>query len=217
MLSYFRDVTRFGYHHGSALAVVLMPYFVLIAVVRVTSTFMAEQSPLWHGFYLSVLLAVYPLYMGRLIKYMAWVAGPPGETPESLRISATDWRRLFLVNLIITGLVSCGLLLFIIPGLYLAARFAFAEFVTTLRTQLPLAALETSWRETGAHMAVLFQGAFLIMGTSTVLEILVLPSAQASLSMQIALGLVGEGISIAGSLVLAVFFFRIYCLGDSRR
>lgn len=216
MLSFFRDVARFGYNHSRSLTVVLAPYLILIALFKAVSIVMAEQQPLWHGFYLSVLLAIYPLYMGRLIRYMAWAAGPSNETPKSIAMNAADWRRLFLTNLIITALVSCGLLLFLVPGIYLAARFAFAEFITILRGDAPTTALEKSWREAGPHMWVLFLGTFIILGTSTVLEILTLPDPDTTLSVRVLVGLFGEFISISGALVLAVFFFRIYCLKSPR-
>jgi hypothetical protein len=214
MLPLFRDVARFGYHHGSTVLALILPYVAVLFLLRSLLVIYGQENPMWRAAYLSLLLAVYPFYVGRVIKYLAWLAGPTQETPTRLSITSDEWRRLFLVNLLVTIMVSGGLLLLLLPGIYLAARFAFAEFIALLRGEGVMASLEKSWLETAPHAWPLFFGALFIWSIATLLEITLQSGAATSVVVQLIKGLGAETVSIVSTLFFTTFFFRIYCLKD---
>lgn len=210
LLSVFRDIGRFAYNHGLMVALLIFPYAAVVVAARLAASAWGAEQPAWDWLHFSLLLAMYPLYMGRLIKYLAWLI-QPAEAPRELDINAQEWRRLFLVNLLITLAVYCGLALLVLPGLYLAARFAFAEFVALLRREGPVNSIELSWTETSTQAWLLFLGTLVVFACRISLMLLLNVEPEAPLMLRLGLGLLDELISILYSLILTVLFFHIYC------
>lgn len=217
MLALFRDIARFGYNHATVLAGLLLPYAIVLIAAKLMALSWGSRQPLWHGFYFSLLLAVYPFYLGRVIKYLASCAGPAAEVPKEFSINAREWRSLLVVYLLVTLLVGCGLLFLLLPGVYLAARFAFAQFIALLRVEPPVVSLEKSWRETEPHAWSLFFGTLIIFGFAMLLGMPFAPDPDDSIVARLADGLVSEVIWLLNMLILNVFFFRVYCLSKHRK
>jgi len=68
----------------------------------------------------------------------------------------------FILSLLIGILAGLGLLMFILPGIFLLAKFAFAEFDLLLNGSNPLDALKNSWQQTSGHTATLLSGYLII-------------------------------------------------------
>ncbi len=113
------------------------------------------------------------------------------------RVAVARAPALFVATVVAGLLVGFGLLLLVIPGIYLAVKFVLAGPAIVADEQGPFEGLRTSWRQTDGQF-------------STVLLLLVLSGI--SFILVALLPLVGELLAVAGvlpvvSLALAALYF----------
>jgi hypothetical protein len=94
-------------------------------------------------------LLIYPIYTAALILLMAKRARRQQPNNKDLLSSALKiWQPFFIVHVMAAGLAAFGLMLFIIPGIYVAVRLSFAEFYLTLENIKPIEAIQKSFQAT---------------------------------------------------------------------
>lgn len=129
-----------------------LPWLLVVAVVEnlIISTGDPSQGlgPLFLLAWVFKLL-IYPIYTAALILLMAKRARRQQPKNKELLSSALKiWQPFFIVNVMRAGLTALGLMLFIIPGIYVAVRLAFAEFYLTLENIKPVEAIQKSFQST---------------------------------------------------------------------
>ncbi|PTQ70875.1 hypothetical protein [Pseudomonas sp. GV071] len=105
-----------------------------------------------------ITLAVYPLYTGALIIFMA--ARSSGENPllaNVLALTLRMWPRFAVLTALTNLLFLLGARLMLLPGIYVLVKLAFAEYLLVLRGTSPLLAMRDSFSMTnGQFLRVLF-------------------------------------------------------------
>lgn len=108
-------------------------------------------------------LALYPIYTAGLIFYIASVITDKKiDVKTSLLLGIKNWGQLLTLIIILDLLVTVGLLLLIVPGIYLAVRYFFSEIELLLNNQRPIKAMEQSWALSKAHFSTIFRGLIVI-------------------------------------------------------
>ena len=165
--------------------------------------------------YLSVFSGVHTFLMCRLIKFMASVVSGGGY---DLSVSLTMWLRLFVVYLLYSGAVIVGSFALIIPGIYLAARYGFAEFEVVLNGKSPFASMADSWRQTknkGITIKLML-ATVMIAGGQLLINIPINYIGELSETLDVIARMMSELISSVAMLFMSIVFFRVYVLGSEQ-
>ncbi|MGL6312424.1 hypothetical protein [Vibrio sp. WXL103] len=164
------DCLYFFVANFSAIFKLFGPFIMVTALVGPMAelSFTLPEYSAWnYVFYLIIVGSIKIYLMAQLIKLLAsLVSGQSIEPSVSLGL----WFRLFVTYTILGIAVVSGLFVFIIPGIYLAARYAFADFEVVLNNQRPLAALEESWADSKESTAILMLLTGLIWGSQLVIS-----------------------------------------------
>lgn len=153
---------------------------------------------------------LYPVYTIALILLMARRAQQ--ERPANAQLISEALGRylpFLLLSIIGMGMVWCGFLLFILPGVWLAVRLSFAEFFLVLDRLDPREALVQSFRTTRRHFWLILTALALFALPIFILTMLVgnlLRAAQSGAVLNI---IADAGISFL-SLFMHVVLFRIF-------
>lgn len=162
--SLLKDTFGFFSRHLTAICQLVLPCLIPLNLLYAFAGSMS--SDLNQVFWLTTILGllVYPLYQGALIVYMtAFIAGKTLTRAECYRASLRYWRPLFLLSVMTSLAFAVGLFAFILPGLYIVARLAFAEFYCVLEGQEALASMHKSWQETKDKLWLILSGGITIM------------------------------------------------------
>lgn len=161
-VSILRDAWYFYHRHVAHLALLCLPLLLLEALAR---HLLAPHLGEWQGSAdLLAGLLFYPLYGAALILYLD--TRTRGLTPGAAQLLAMAlrlWPALALLTALSSLLILLGASLFILPGLWLMVRLAFADFLLVLQGFSPRAALSDSialtrgqfWRIFTVLMAVM--------------------------------------------------------------
>ena len=150
-LHVLRDAWFFFSHNLLAIARLCLPLIVLEALLQqqVGAAVAAESKALYR---ILVGLLFYPLYTGALILFLE--ARSNGQTPSArdlLAVSLRLWPAFALLAGLNTLAVLLGASLFVLPGLWLMIKLAFAEYLLVLRGVGPLKALHESFEMTSGY------------------------------------------------------------------
>lgn len=179
VLSILRDAWYFYHRQVAYLALLCLPLLLLESLAR---NLLAPHVGDWQGSAdLLAGLLFYPVYAAALILYLDTRSrGLTPGTAALLAMALRLWPSLALLTALSSLLILLGASLFILPGLWLMVRLAFADFLVVLQGFTPLAALGDSMALTRGQ----FWRIFLVM----MAVMLPLWSLEAWLS-----GLLGEG------------------------
>jgi hypothetical protein len=151
MTSALRDSWYFFSHNLVAIARLCLPLIVLegLLLQQVTSLVDAESATLWR---LLAGLLFYPLYSAALILFLD--ARSQGQRPRALDLLAAS-LRLWPSFALLAGLNSLAILLgaslFVLPGVWLMVKLAFAEYLLVLRGLSPMKALHESFQMSSGY------------------------------------------------------------------
>ncbi len=150
-LHVLRDAWFFFSHNLLAIARLCLPLIVLEALLQqqVGAAVAAESKALYR---ILVGLLFYPLYTGALILFLD--ARSNGQMPAArdlLAVSLRLWPAFALLAGLNTLAVLLGASLFVLPGLWLMIKLAFAEYLLVLRGVGPLKALHESFEMTSGY------------------------------------------------------------------
>lgn len=150
-LHVLRDAWFFFSHNLPTIVRLCLPLVVLEALVQqqVTARVGAESAA---AYGILVGLLFYPIYTGALILFLA--ARSNGETPTPRNLLAASlglWPRFALLAGLSTLAIMLGASLFVLPGLWIMIKLAFAEYLLVLRGLSPLRALHESFELTSGY------------------------------------------------------------------
>jgi hypothetical protein len=134
------------------------------AVLAIYSAYFSENS--W-----SIMASNLVISFGSLAIYFALVPSRNGTVAEDLVAALKIFLIYLLANLLVAVVVLPGLILFIVPGVYLIARFILVPVVIVdQRQRNPIEALKESWSLTrGNGFSILLFGLIIfIVGAITV-------------------------------------------------
>ena len=99
-----------------------------------------------------VILLLVPSIIGAIGQLaLTWLLATPGGTPaRALAVAGRTLPGYLLAVLLMTPLTSLGLLLLVVPGLYVFARMFLVGPVMVIETLGPVAALRRSWAMTAS-------------------------------------------------------------------
>lgn len=148
-----------------------------------------------------------PIYLGATIFYMqSIVDSRPISTLQAWAWGLQNWGRLFFTFLLSALAISVGLMLLVLPGLYIAVRLGLANQVCLLERKSPIEAMKMSWGGTADLFWTLAKGLAIIYGLLFIGELLVAPIVEGNA----VLGFVGSAILDFLNVFGAIFTFRIY-------
>lgn len=149
------DSARFFGVNLRQIVTLCFPFLIAGAIINNIVLSRVDQSADPNSvFLLSLALnfALYPIYITALILMMSRQARREKPTNGQLISDALGlYFPFLLLSIIGMGLVWCGFLLFILPGVWLAVRLAFAEFFLVVDRLDPRAALIKSFQTTRKH------------------------------------------------------------------
>lgn len=150
-LHVLRDAWFFFSHNLPTIVRLCLPLVVLEALVQqLVIARVGVESAAVYGILVGLLF--YPLYTGALILFLD--ARSNGETPavrNLLAASLSLWPRFALLAGISTLAIMLGASLFVLPGLWIMIKLAFAEYLLVLRGLSPLKALHESFELTSGY------------------------------------------------------------------
>ena len=149
------DAFHFFVGNIKQIAVLCLPFLLAVAVfnnVVLDPLQAVEESG--NVFLISwfVKLMVHPIYMAALILLMARRAENQNPRNRELLTGALQrYTTLLILNIIVMALISSGIMLMILPGLWAAVRLWFAKYFLVLEGSHPREAIIKSYRATAKH------------------------------------------------------------------
>ena len=212
MKQIFTEVFYFTKCNLDPIIRIIGPFILLMLCVGIPVNYYSEDigSAAW-GYWI-VMMLVQPYYMCLLIKYMNNAVD--NET-ENMRVSFVEWFNLFVVYILYTTAVIIGFIALIIPGIYLAARYGFAEFESVLNKRKPIQALKSSWELTSSKVPVLMWGSIVIVGASILIDIPLSYLGELNTGVMALTEIISELVSMLSMVLMSVFFFRVYGLTNN--
>ncbi|MEZ8103318.1 hypothetical protein [Vibrio bivalvicida] len=158
-------------------------------------------------FYLVVISFLHTYLMVRFIKFMAFAAS---GYPKDQTVSLSEWWRLLVVYFFYGIAVFIGFIALIIPGLYFAAKYGFADFEATLNNKPPFSALSESWQDTKGITGRLMMVTALIGGSQILLGFIFGFVGDTSTLLFMVTETVYGFISTSLMIFMSVVYFRLY-------
>jgi uncharacterized membrane protein len=138
-------------------------FLVLFLAVLVVVVFMVPLEVDGEEFdtLLQFLSTAYALLLYPIVNYgadMIFLKSVRGDQVEVKRIfdGFRNYINVVLASLLTFGLIGIGLVVFLIPGIYVACRLAFVSYLVMDEGLDPIAAVEASWRITRGHAFKIF-------------------------------------------------------------
>ncbi|RAU16599.1 hypothetical protein DN062_17265 [Nitrincola tibetensis] len=215
-LEYLRQALFFFKSHLMALAAIQLPFLLILALLKFSATgqLSDEMDTLPSSFLLIGLLelALLPLYWGATIFYMKSVLdGNPLPTLQAISLGISSWGRL-LITYLLNGLaVMAGLIMLIIPGVFVGVRLSFADYICVLEGKTASTSLKQSWGQSKEFFWTLLQG-YLLIFVSLLLMQMLIENIVGSSGISILLSLVIDFCSI----LITIFGFRLYTLSQDK-
>lgn len=104
-----------------------------------------------------------PIYRIAVIVYLASVIdGNILSRMSCWKLGLKYWAPYLALSLIVGFVVSTGLMILILPGIFLMVRLAFAEFELLFNNNSPLGSIKNSFLATGPHFGVILRGYLVI-------------------------------------------------------
>jgi nitrate reductase NapE component len=206
------DAAHFFWKNLNQIAILCLPW--LFAGALVEYLIVANQeafgdAPIYFASWAFNLL-VYPIYTAALIHMMAQQAKGirPGNR-ELFTLALQSWQSLLLLHLLVSLLALFGLMLLVLPGIWVIVRFSFSEFFLVLEDLNPLVAIQKSIQATKPYIWTIFLliliFLFPVAGVSFVLGRLIEDTPQAEAIMAIAGTLASFYMLFVDVLIFRVF------------
>ena len=156
------DTWYFFKNHIVAISMIVLP---IVIPVEILSTIyrqnytgeefvLAEQlPPMLLGF------VVYPIYTAGIVFYLnSVIVGKGMDARSAWLLGVKFWFPYVLLSIMMGVAIILGVFFFILPGIFLAIRFAFSEFDLLLNRTSPADAMKNSWSLTKDYMWVILGG-----------------------------------------------------------
>lgn len=208
-----RDAWFFFSHNLLTIARLCLPLVVLEALVQQqVSARVGLDAAL--PYRLLVGLLFYPLYTAALILFLD--ARSQGQTPRLRDLLAAGlglWPRFALLAGLSALAIMLGASLFILPGLWIMIKLAFAEFLLVLRGFTPLRALHESFEQTSGYFWPILLCVLGVMVPLWLLDWLLQPAGAAA--AEPLFGLLLYSLNGFLQLFATVALFRLFMLRET--
>jgi hypothetical protein len=159
---FFNDSLVFFRNHFIAFAAIILP---VVVPVEIISMFVlhsdGSEQLTTNQVMLAILLdfLVSPVYMVAAIFYIASIIHNEHRAISSLwGLGLKLWLPFLVLSVMVGIVVSIGLLMFILPGIFFAVRYAFAQFELLFNQQNPPEAIRKSWHLTADYQWLILSG-----------------------------------------------------------
>lgn len=153
------DSALFFWRNLNQIALLCLPWLFAGAVVEYLAVVNQDafgEKPMYFAAWIFNML-VYPIYTAALIHLMALQAqGKRPGNPELFRLALKSWQSLLILHIMSSVLFLCGLMLFVLPGIWVMVRLSFSQFYLVLDKLNPIEAIQKSFFATRKHMAAIF-------------------------------------------------------------
>lgn len=207
---YLKQSYYFFRSNLSSLLSIQLPFIAILMVIQQSVVGGLEESAnLQHDLFLltAMDLLFVPIYLGATIFYMqSIVDGSRISTVQSWAWGLQNWGRLFFTFLLSAIVISMGLMLLVLPGLYIAVRLGLANQVCLLERKSPIEAMKISWGATSDLFWTLAKGLAIIYGLLFVGELVLAPLVEGNLILRFIGSALIDFLNVFG----AIYTFRIY-------
>ena len=150
MVTLLREAFFFSRHHLQPLLLIALVYTLPSLVVELL--FQGDKQALPEAMQLllsGLFVCLGVVQFGAAMLYIhGRVQGAPISVGNAIGGAIRQLMPLLLINLLMGIAIAGGLLLLVLPGLYLAYKLLFAEFMLLFHQRSPIAALKESYRVT---------------------------------------------------------------------
>ena len=222
-LPILRDAWYFFSRNLTSLATLCLPLILLESVVgqfvqqQLVATDEPNNAPMAYALIVGLIFS--PLYKGALILYMG--SRSDGFYPtngEILKRALSLWPVYALLSALTTLAVLSGLMLMIIPGLWLMIKLVFADFQVMLRGRAPIEAIRDSFALTAGKFwpitACLLVAMIVLSGPWLVLAWLVSP--EGAIEPHGVIALILQALMGFLQLFVTIVAFRLFTLIEPR-
>lgn len=214
--AYLKQSVYFFRQHFKAIAAIQLPFLLLLNGLGFwleTNAAEGENLQRQAGFISLIGLALLPIYWGATILYMQSVLDQrPFKASQAIIASLSFWRTLLFTFILTAFAIMGGLMLLIIPGIYIGVRLAFADYICVLEKRGAIDSLKQSWEDSADYFWPLLQGLLILYPALQILEILFAHLFSSGETRNLLIELpIFVFIDLLSALI-TVFGFRIYCV-----
>ncbi|MFP5339613.1 MAG: YciC family protein, partial [Gammaproteobacteria bacterium] len=158
-------------------------------------------------------LIFYPLYVGALILFLD--ARSRGHDPALGAVYARAlplWPALAVLSGLGTLLILLGASLFVLPGIWVMVKIAFAEYLLVLRGLTPLAALKQSFLLTRGHFLLILGCVMTVLLPVWMLEVWIAAQLFADETPSLLPAMLLDGVVGLLQLLPTIMLFRCFML-----
>lgn len=169
----------------------------------------AEQTRGVVGFY-AIRLGIYPIYLAILILFLqARSQGVPIDRSKLFSQTLNIWPVLVLLVVMQSVMMVLGLLLFILPGIWIAVRLSFAAFLLIEKDEMPVDAMRKSFAMTEKDFWLVL-AVWLIPQSLLILMGLAVESFLQGLGSPFILNLLWHTVAVMLEMFVTVALYRAY-------
>jgi len=207
-----RDAWFFYSRNLRIIALLCLPLIVLESCVRLVIEHWLGKNALPAQELLTGIV-FYPLYVGALILFLdARSRGhDPGVREVWTRVLPL-WPSLAVLAALGTLLIVLGASLFVLPGLWVMVKIAFAEYLLVLRGLSPLAALKASFAQTRGHFLLILGCMLIVLLPVWLLEVWLTMQFWGDATPPAGLAILVDGCVGLVQLLATVVVFRCFML-----
>jgi hypothetical protein len=187
--------------------------------VRYAESFLGPEADLSSQLpTLLVGLAAYPIYTAGIIFFIASViSGDKLNVRDCWLLALRFWGPFLLLSLLLGAATALGFMLFLVPGLIVLGRFAFADFDLLLNKHHPADAMRYSWEATRPHFWLILSG-YLVIFAAVLAPYFFLVYVLEDLLKDLGVfRVVLDTLYPVLGALLTIFRFRVYDLANERR
>lgn len=211
-LSILRDAWFFYSRNLLSIARLCLPLILLESIARLAIDHLFGKGAM-PAQELLIGLVFYPLYIAALILFLD--ARSRGHAPplrEVMMRALPLWPSMAVLAGLGTLLIMLGASLFVLPGLWVMVKIAFAEYLLVMRGLSPLAALKESFLQTRGHFLLILGCILIVLVPLWLLEAWVAAQLWAGEAAPGALAVVADSLVGLVQLLATVVLFRCFML-----
>ena len=212
VLAILRDAWFFYSRHFLTIVRLCLPLILLESLTRLAlDHWLGDNAP--PALDLLVGLIFYPLYVGALILFLD--ARSRGHDPALGAVYARAlplWPALAVLSGLGTLLILLGASLFVLPGIWVMVKIAFAEYLLVLRGLTPLAALKQSFQLTHGHFLLVLGCVMTVLLPVWMLEVWIAAQLFADETPSLLPAMLLDGVVGLLQLLPTIMLFRCFML-----
>ncbi|AWT08845.1 hypothetical protein DM292_00705 [Stutzerimonas frequens] len=212
VLAILRDAWFFYSRHFLTIVRLCLPLILLESLTRLAlDHWLGDNAP--PALDLLVGLIFYPLYVGALILFLD--ARSRGHDPALGAVYARAlplWPALAVLSGLGTLLILLGASLFVLPGIWVMVKIAFADYLLVLRGLTPLAALKQSFLLTRGHFLLILGCVMTVLLPVWMIEVWIAAQLFADETPSLLPAMLLDGVVGLLQLLPTIMLFRCFML-----